>query len=346
MQSRLLCIVLILATCATADELLIAGTRYQQVTIEGFESTQITFTTPGGDYKYAPLTDLEYMQVDMLSNLRDLNKAEHHLRNGDPRRSIPHYERALRVAGDFWPPLIQTRIIRAAHLAGDPNTLATHFIQLIRNDENGIARAAAILNTDDFPKDIGNPTKAIRTLNAAIDGAVSQSSRVLAEALRFNIARAANDEKAFSFATSFIKQPLTADVTTRPVYRAFANALMAVASAGEQDIATRILDDNFISAPKELLPELLIARARITLDNAESEYVALRAASSAMRLVAHYPRDPLIPEALAITAEAHDRIGRIPTAIKLWQECSQHASASPDLMDRARSELARLQSKS
>ncbi len=333
-------------TMTIADELLVAGTRYQQVTIDAFESTQIAFTTPGGEFKYADLADLEYLQVDSLTNLRDLNSAENHVRNGDPRRAIPLYERALRLAGGYWPPLIRTRIIRAAHDAGDLNTLATHFVQLTKDSQHGAVRAAAVLSREDFPTNTGHPIKAIRILNAAIDGAVSQSSRVLNEALRFNIAIATNNDQSVSYAKSLANQPLTPDIATRSVYHAIAGALSVLASAGQRDDAIRILDDAFVAAPKELLPELLIARAKITLDGAVSDADALRAASSAMRIVAHYPNDPLVPEALAITAQAHERIGRTPTAIQLWEECSKHASAATHLVDLARSELSRLRSNS
>ncbi len=344
---RLACLVMCTAApTVLADELVILATRYQQITINGFDGTRIEYTTPGGDFLYAELANIEYVQVDSVTNLRDLNKAESYAREGDHRRAISLYDRALRVANEFWPPLIRARMILAAHRAADVDVVATQMIALTRDGEHGAARAAAVLPQGEWTIEPGKAKRALRPLNAAIDNAATDRNRIVLEALRLLLATSADIDDAATFADAFTRQPIPASVSSRAVHHAKAKALQTLAASGNRTIAIQRLDAAFDTVDRELLPEFLIARARITLAAATSSNDNLRAASSAMRLVAHFPGDPLVAEALAITAQAHERIDRPQCAARLWSECRRHKTASNALADRADRAIQRIQSES
>jgi len=327
-----------------ADRIDLPDATLQGIHIVDLDGARIAYRTPAGELRFAPIAQAELIQFDNLPELSEFNEAERLIRRGNFDKAVPRYERAARVAQPRWLPLIRARIIQACDRLGDVDKLVIHFIALLDDEAAGAPLAAELLpaldNVDPLPKS----RRAIERLEARMEHAASQSARVLLELLRFIIVHQPNHSEAPALAELVIRQPIPLMVATRPAYRARAAAIQRWADGGHPEAALRELDADLRSAPEPVLPELLLAKARVSLAIAGDRESLIRAAWPAMRIVIHRPDDTLAPQALLLAADVHQRIGQAPTAIQLLDECLQHPRIAPTTHQRALNERNRLTS--
>lgn len=325
-----------------ADRIDSGGTALDRIRIVDLDGSRIAFRTPAGELRYVGISAVEAIRVDSVGTLADLNEAEALAAAGKYVQAITYYERALRAAGDFWPPLVRARLIRAADRADRIDVVAAHFTALLETEGAGAAVAAELLPEHAPSGARGGVEPALRRIHDWMGRVESQSARVVLEMLRYAIVSRAGGGDADRFAAELVEQPIPLPVATRSVYRVRAGAIVRTAGSGRMESALRRINSDLMGAPQAVLPELLMAKSRVLLPIAKNDDAAIRAAWPAMRIVIHYPNDPLGPEALMLTAGVTERLGQNATAIQLLNECIEHPRARTDDRDKARAAISRL----
>ncbi len=330
---------------ATAASLTVAGTTladridaesvsHDQIRIVDLEGPQISFRSPAGRLETIDLVAVTQLHVDSIGTLEDLNEAERLAAENKHDQAIRHYERAVRVASSFWERLARARLIQACDRADRIELLTTHFVELLHDEALGAPLAAALLPVN-APEQSREVERAFQTIDSRLDRMASQSGRIVLEMLRFVIADRTGHDRAAAYAESLVNQPVPMAVATRAVYRVRGLALKRWMIAGDRDAALKILNADLQQAPREFLPELLLVKAASYLSGAQDQDSLYEAGWAAMRIVIHYPDDELVPEALVLAAEAHARMDRLPTAMRLIDESLRHARIRSAVRERA-----------
>jgi len=334
-----------------ADRIDAGGTVLQGIHIVDLDAARIAYRTPAGELRFVPIAQADLIQFNDLPELAEFNEAER-LRNRSMfDKALPRYERAARVVDARWMPLVRARLIQTCDRLGEVDKLVGHFVALLDDEAAGAPLAAELLPRFDAgspqsgPEAMVSPRgteRAAQSIADRMEHVASQSARVILEMLRFVIVARAGDREAGPLAVELIRQPIPLMVSTRPVYRVRSAAIQRWAADGHAEAALGELDGDIPTAPETVLPELLVAKARIALHAAGDRDALIRAAWSAMRVVIHFPEDELVPVALLLTADVHQRLGRVPTAVQLLDECRQHPRIDPATRGRAEAARSRL----
>ncbi len=327
---------------ARADRIVYGQTTLQGVRIINLDGARVAYRTPGGDLELIDYAGVVRLHVDTVSRMRDLNEAEALVAQGEHARALVHYERALRLAESFWVRLVRARMIQACAAAGRMDMLTAQYVKLLSDESDGLALAAELL-----PDRVSNgaargAVRATKQIDAVIGGLESQSARVLLEMLRYQLVDANDAGRADGYARTLAWQPIPPKVASRGAYRIKADALQRQIPDGRGRDVVAEVDRAMLIAPYEVLPELLLVKARALLHAASNEDDLVRVGWAAMRIVLHYPDDPRTPEALMVAAKVHERIGRAPTALKLLGECIGHRAVTADLRRQAEADVERL----
>lgn len=325
-----------------ADEIVHGSTTLQRVKIVDLDGARIAYRTPGGEMRFIHLAEVDQLIVESVGTLRDLNDAESLRARGQPDRAITFYERAIPHAPRFWQRLVRARLIQTCDEADRIETLATHLTTLVSRQDQGTFLAATLLPRKAPTADGEGARNALRRINGMIDQVASQSARVVLETLRFSIVERTGGRRIDEYAAELSRQPIPLVVATRRVYQARARALERWQVTGHAAEALQQIHSDLKNAPQAVLPELLLAKARILAGRATDRESWIRTGWVAMRVVIHYPQDERTPEALLLAADVHERIGRIPTAVQLLNECAAHDRCTVRLRKRAQSEIERL----
>jgi tetratricopeptide (TPR) repeat protein len=327
---------------AIADEMVLEGTLLERIKIVDLEGSEIAYRNPAGDLVYSHFAQVDWLSVSSVGSLRDLNEAENMVRAGKFGRAIQYYERALRVAPKFWKKLVRARLVRAAERSGRLDTLVAQFVALTSVVEGGPELASCVFPGSSPVGEVRGGVRALRNVNEAIDRASSQSDRVLLEMLRYQIARILDDPSKARYAEALADQPIPPAVGNRSVYRVKARALLEAVGSIGREAAVGVINGELSRAAMEVLPEMLLVKAELLLAGARSDEDLIRSAWPAMRIVIHYPSDPLVPKALMLAAKVHERLGRNELAIKLLNECVRFGGIADSDRDRASAEISRL----
>ncbi len=331
-----------LPATALADRIVSAESVLQRIKIVNLDGARIAYRTPSGELRFIPLGEIESLRVDTASALADLNEAERLVEQDQPDQAISHYERAVRLASGFWQRLVRARLILAARRGNRVDLIVDHVTALLDDEAAGAPLVATLLPGSLAATNPRGIDRAIRRINGKIDAVNSQSARVVLDSLRYIIIERARPKRAEAFATALVRQPIPLSVATRAVYRIRAAALTHLIADGQSPLVLREVNADLLSAPKEVLAEVLIVKARALLATAKNDSDRIRAGWAAMRVVSHYRKDPLVPEALFITARVHELIGRPATAVQLLDECIANPRISEPLRERATAAIDRL----
>ncbi len=326
---------LIRQTPARADRIEIGRTTIERVTIVDLDGARLAFRTPGGELRFTPLPEIDLLFVNSISTLADFNEAERQRARGRLRQAITLYERAARVATDYWERLVRARLIQTCDRADRIDLLVTHFIALLNNEAEGAPLAAVLLPQTAPVSNTRGAEREIRRINERAETMASQSAKVVLDMLRFRIADRTDHRNAAQFAADLIAEPIPLAVSTRPAYRVRAAALRRWAEGGSTEAALKEVDADLLSAPYEVLPELLLLKAELLKDSADDSESLIRAGWAAMRIPIHYPKDERAPEALLLAARVCEQLGRRPTALQLLDECTAHPRIGNEVRDRA-----------
>ncbi len=336
---------LVLGACLSprtvADEIEYGSTRVERIRIVDMEGASLAYRTPAGDYKFVTIGDIKHIRVDTVGSLRDFNEAEDRQLEGDFVRANVHYERAIRVATDFWVRLTRARWIRSCERAGRFDILATQFSTLLRDEEHGVRLAAQLLPATPVPPDSREVARALKSLEKA-RGPSSQSGHLLMELLEYALRSGERDAKSLAAARTIARAPFPLEIATRSVYRLKTAALRELLERDADFDVVSTVNAELANVADEVLPELLLIKAEAQLAKATNDEEAMRAGWSAMRVAIHFPADARTPEALLIAARVHERIDRNPTAIKLLRECVRHAGVDSKTKQRAQEMMSRL----
>lgn len=325
-----------------ADRIDSGGTSLQRVKIVDLDGSRIAYRTPSGELRFLPITEVDSIYVDSVGSLSDLNEAERLAGGGGFGQAVVYYERAIRLAPAFWARLVRARLIQACDQADRIDTLVMHFAAILDDEATGAPLAAVLLPERAPVENTRGVERALRRVNEKIDAVVSQSGRVVLEMLRYLIVSRTQRGIAGQYAKELVRQPVPLMIASRAVYRVRSAALERWMADGNVEAGLRELDADLLSAPHGVLPESLLIKARALLASAADEESLIRAGWVAMRIVIHYPDDQLVPEALLVAAEVHERIGRVPTALQLLDECIGHPRISAELSKKAVARIDRL----
>lgn len=335
-------VALLVGGAAYADEIQAGDVSLQRIKIVGLDGARIAYRTPATELQFIDVSTVERLTVDSIGSLADLNEAESLAARGEYLDAITRYQRALRVAQDFWERLVRARLIRACDRGNDVDTLCKAFVALLADDTAGPVLAAELLPRHAPQADAKRVDAAMKLIDARLETAASQSARVVLEALRLILADRLSLPGVDRYAAELVNAPVPLAVASRLVYGAKSRAYTRRLAVGEQEQVLAAANAELLTAPLAVLPELLLIKARALLAAARTPEESARAAWAAMRIAIHYPDDPLVPEALLLSAEVHERLERLPTAGRLLEECLQHPRVLPAHRDQAAARLERL----
>jgi len=327
---------------ALADRIVSTESVLKRIKIVDLDGARVAYRTPAGELRFIPLGHVESLRVDTVAALADLNEGEQLAEQGKTAQAVTRYERAVRLSSGFWQRLIRARLILVARRANRMDLLVDQVIALLDDEAAGAPLVATLLPDSLSGADPRGIDRSLRRINEKIDVVDSQSARVVLETLRFVVVDGSSPKRAAAFAKSLVRQPIPLSIATRAVYRVRAAALTLLIADGETPLVLREVNADLLSAPKDVLPEALVVKARALLATAQSASDRIRAGLAAMRVVSHYRTDSRVPEALFITARVHELIGRPATAIQLLDECIANPRISEPLRERATAAIDRL----
>ncbi len=336
--------VLVAAAPATADQIITGSTVLQRIRIVDLDGARVAYRTSAGALQHVMIADVDRMYVDSVSTLSAFNEGEKFLAQDNAVRALTHYARAQRLATDFWKTLVRARTIQAADRADRIDTLATEFVALLRGETASPELASELLPDRAPTADGKRVVRALATINGVIDDVPSQSARVLLEMLRFVIADRSDRPSAGGLAAELVRQPIPPLVASLDAYRVKTQALARWARETDPAEALREINLDVRTAPRDVLPELLLTKAHVLREAADDDEALTRSAWAAMRVVIHFRDHDKVPEALLFTAEVYERLGRNATALKLLDECVGHRRITGELRSRAAAMIDRLKS--
>lgn len=328
-----------------ADQIVHGGKSLTRIKIVDMDGPRIAYRTPAGGLEHVHIAEVSRVTIDSIGTLAQLNEAERLVALGNYNRSITYYERALRVASGHWHTLVMARLIQAGDRADRIEVVAKYFVTLLSNEFTGPALAAALLPEVAPGRRSRGIERARRQIEPVIDKLASQSARVLLEMLRFLIEERSGGAATDRYAGELARQPIPPIVASRAAYGVKAGALLHWGAGGHWSDVLALVNADLAGAPPAILPELLMVKARALSAMGQDDDTLIRAGWAAMRVVIHYADDPLAPEALLLTASVEERIGRVPTALQLLDECLQHARITAPVRDEAMNLKNRLQQK-
>ncbi len=325
-----------------ADQLTVGGQSYAPVRVLQMREGFVTFRPLGGNDRTVWVGDIEFIAVDSVRQLADLNEAERYLADGDVERALVRYGRAQRLAEGFWGDLVQVRLLRAYDRAGPADQAALCFIKVMRGEFAGVSVAAGL-----FPRNLpvgkdATGAKALEHLRSAGAGA-NESQRLLLELLRYQILRAGGDDKAAALAREVAERRVPEPIRRAKVYEVQLTAVEQMLAGDFTPGQLAALDQVIADCPEEVLPSALLLKGETRLRRASTREELIRASWPFLRVAIHMPGDPRAADGLYGAARVLERMGRPRQAVQLLQECLAHPQVSATTRARAEADLVRLQ---
>jgi hypothetical protein len=330
------------ASALRADQIVVDGRSFPGATIETLEDGHLQFRTIAGKPRTVWLSDVETIIVDQRGLFVDFNQAERYLANGDAARAVVSYRRALRRSDGFWSDLIVARLLAACGHSGQIELACQNFVATVRGKTTGPGLAARLL-----PRTIPSArsdaiAQGLEHLETAVAAADSLQSRTALDLLRYEILRTTGDDRATRMALRIATMPIPEALRCERSYDVVAAALRQAAEDGVDGEWLGGLDRAIRDCPFASLPDLLLLKGRILLQQADTRQDMIRAGWPFMRVAIHMPDDPRAAEGLLGAAEVVERIGRTDQAVELLEECLAHMAATDETKKAARASLARI----
>lgn len=324
---------------APADQIDVAGKRYPRGKVIGIENGELRFRKESLEVVGVRIGDIERIYVDPVGDFADFNAAEESLAGNDPAKSTQRYERTLRTAEGFWADLVRVRLLMAYDRLGEADKATAMFVRVLEGESTGPAVAAQVMPTN-LPRQSDAVLKqAVDALDRASGRNSTQERRALSLLFKYDLLRTAGDERAKPLTAIVAELVVPANVLTPRGAGVQLAALGAVLSENKEQRALAWLDQALSNAPPFAAPGLLLLKGKTLLQRASTREDRIRAGWVFMRVVAHFPDDPLCADALLGAAEVHAAIGRADRARALLDECTRHPKASPETKQAAQERL-------
>lgn len=334
------------ASAGLADQVRLAERIYDQVQIIGLRRGQLEFRTRRyGNVVRKPVEKVELVQVD---GQVEFNRAERLFYAKNYAASIEPFERARRRAGPrrWLVDLIDLRLVVAYDMVGQFDKAVRTYIGLL--ERTGLQRA--IVQPMHVPARGSHYNLiALSEIDRALPRLRSRQARQRLGLLRLAILQVEQEGPGRSAAGRRGKVGgRSGSPQARGSQQDDVGWSVALAQAGslvEKGQYARAIGpiDRAISlAPMWRLDELLLLKARCQLATAGSPDDLKRAALTAMRIAIHFPRSPLVPEALLVTATVYERLGLEAKALELYGRCHGHPAASGPVAAKAAMAIERL----
>jgi hypothetical protein len=328
------------AVPAGADQVLAGPENYPRGRVLGFSGGVLRFLTPDGVSHRIPIARVDQVVVDKVAWARDFNAAETYLARNEPGSAAVRYERALRVAEEFWPKLIRLRLLQARDRAGHFNEAVVQFLHVATS----MPDVALELIPTSIPETPGDRTRrALVGLEEALRTPTGRASEAPLQAFRFAILRRVDPDQARELASTIVRLDVAEGASAgRDALRSVqVDALRLLLDGGRQAEVVAAADRLLADGPEPLVPELLLLKGRALYAEAlesGSQEMFKQAGLAFMRVAIHYPSDARSGEALLWAARVHERIQRPAQAVQLLRECL----GRPDLAVGTRSDAQML----
>lgn len=335
-------LVAVVAAWAHGDQIISDAANLTRVKIAGYANGKLHVLADDGSITPVPLAQVTRILIDPVGQMADFNEAERYLAENDPPKAIVRYERALRVAADFWPAVIQVRLLQACDRAGKFQRAVQHFVAVAQD----APAAAAALMPASIPQ---GPTpvagRAAQRLTTEASRSTGTEQRVLLEMLRYAILLRSQDPEADRWTREVARTAIPPSIATRQVYSIKVAACTELLAASAFDAVLASVNQALTQCPMETMPDLFLLKGRTLLERASDRGDLLAAGAALMRVAIHFPDDERAPKALFWAARVHGRLDRPDKAIQLLDECLAHARISDALRQQAEADLSRLKDK-
>ncbi len=318
------------AVPARADQVLAGPDNYPRGRVSGFAGGVLRFLTPDGVTHSIPISRIDQMVLDNFAWAKDFNAAEAYLARKEPGSAAVRYERALRVAGDFWPDLIRLRLLQARDRAGHFNEAVVQFLHVAET----MPDAALGLVPTCIPDTPGDRTRrALERLDEVLRRQGGKPAEAPLQILQFAILEKSEPDKAVELAGAVMRLSASqSEFGGRDALRSVqVRALQLLQERGRNADVVEGVDRLLADAPEAVLPDYLLLKGRAlytsALESGSAEEFK-QAGLAFMRVAIHYPSDARAGEALLWAARVHERIQRPAQAVQLLRECLARTDVS------------------
>jgi len=324
---------------ARGDEIHVNGKTLQRVQVIGYAHGDVEIRTATGEQDKFPLSDVEFIVLGSVTGVADFNQAEELMVKREAGQAVERYERAVRAARGFWASMARVRLVMAADAAGDLEKAVRVWLDVVAEDPH--TAAELVPQAPPSPRSQANE-RTQKRLEKALAEQSPGAAQAVTTLVYYDVLKRTGDPAAAVAGEQVADSPLPLEVMTARTVAVKLSALRAEIDAQRTAAALKSLDTMIAVAPMEFLPDILILKAQALLATAQREQEFLQAALPAMRVVIHFPNNPLVGEGLLLAGEAHARAGRQADAERLLQECLRRGNAPERVLEQARSELARM----
>ena len=322
-----------------ADELMVGEKTHRRVQIVSYEKGVVDFRKPNGTFDSVPVWDVDFFLIDSATGLADFNQAEEYLLKGQPAQAVERYERALRIAPEFWPEIAWARLLMAADRAGDTEQAIRAMVHVAANDA---VIAAHLLPENLPPARNRDGERILGALDRAARESAGSDAGILVELVRYKTLAGMRDARAQELVERVALSPLPeALVTSRTMSIRLAGLDALIEQGGGKQVIEAI-NRTLPGVPREFLFDLLLLKSKALLASAGSQQDYYEAALPAMRVAIHGDDDQQVAEGLLLAARAHEQAGLTQDAARLLRECLRKENAAQATLDEARTALTRL----
>lgn len=325
---------------ARADQIRFGSENHVRARVLGIQEGRLRFQTDDRSVRDVWLDEVSFMQVDREGAFVDFNEGERLLVDRRFDEAVTQFRRTMRATGDFWSELANVRMAMAADGAQQVDVVVEALVRVMNREMLGPEAAARLLPTD-IPRDKGlRSSKALGAIDTALTSVSSESERTLLLVMRHDVLRTTGDADASAAAARLIRQTVPASVATDRVFASVQAALVGAFPEAWDDAAMAALDRAIALCPERQASGFLLLRGRALAKSAVTAEDKLRATWPFLRIAAHFPKDPVVPEALLEAGALLQSAGQRENAAALYAECAAHELATPELKRKAESLLA------
>ncbi|HEY3246536.1 MAG TPA: hypothetical protein VGM03_24590 [Phycisphaerae bacterium] len=324
-----------------ADQVIVGGRDYPGVTVIAFEKGKLGFRPASGDIERSDLREIKLIVADSIADPKDFNDAEQYYKNKNVEQAVVRYERALRSARDFWITLILARLQQLYNEVGPLEMLVDNYAHLAERDAPSALALLPAPESLPAPKP-GEVQVSLRRLLAAEGGATADRARAPLTLLRYAVMLRGGEQGLDELAPAVATAPLDADAAGATAYRLKLDALGHLRGTDLRAEVLSDIEEALESAPQAILPDLLLMKGRILLEDGKDRDTYIRAGWAFMRVAIHFPDDARAPEGLLGAAQVYERLGVPDKAVALVRECLASKPATETTREHARALQERL----
>ncbi len=327
---------------ARDDQVVIDGRSYLGAQITELKNGRLHFVQATGQQKTPWLADVESLFIDRSGPFVDFNEAEKYLEQGEFDRAIERYRRAALRADEFWPELIEARILTALHRAGRLRDGVRAYLRVVSGLTTGPAVAARMMPevaTKGWNREV---SQALVELDEAIMKTSAADRKAMLLLLRYDMRRRLGEAPKPGAASAVGRLAIPVHARTQRVYEIKLDAMTHALKQEPQPRMTEAIDEAIRTCPKKILPKFLLFKGKALLGVASNRDDLIRASWPLFRVVVHMAGTVEAAEGLYQAAVVMEKLNRPNKAIAMLEECLEHPRADESTKENARAALERL----